>query len=114
MDSEIKDESYPFAKLHMHPEDMAWLRRRWDRYKAACQRLEQERRKEKPDIGVINGELLSIKTHKYHICSTVTGRSKGSLAMLREAFGEDVFEWMSEHGINKIKEESAEKKRKKY
>ena len=108
------EKSYPFARLHMHPDDMAWLRRRWDKYLAAAQRLEQERNKDNPDQGVINESLHSIYVHKWHICKTVTGRSKGANAMLIAAFGDDVFEWMKEKGINKTVYESSEKKQNKY
>lgn len=106
--------NYPFAKLHIHSEDAIWLRKRWDKYLSAAQRLEEERNKDNPDQGAINELQYLICIHKWHICKTVTGRSKGANAMLVAAFGEYIFEWMKGKGINKTAEESSDKKQNKY
>lgn len=108
------EKSYPFARMHMHPEDMAWLRKRWEKYQAALLRLECEREKEHPDNSLLNEIQYTIRVNKWNICKTVAGRGRGAECMLKNAFGDDIFEWMKQNGINKVSEESSERRKSHY
>lgn len=97
----LKDKNYPFATLHLHPEDAKWLYKRWQKYCAAASRLEAERAKEKPDVSALNGYLNDVLRHKKAICETVAPiASRASKRMLVVAFGDDIEEWMKENGFN--------------
>ena len=111
----LKD-SYPFASLHIHSEDAAWLRRRWDKYCSAAKALAAERAKEAPDILQVNCHIGSVMQHKRAICDFMSRiYSRASRRMLREAFGEDIEEWMHEHGMKIASALSIKKERdKKY
>lgn len=111
----LKD-SYPFASLHLHSEDAAWLRRRWDKYCSAAKALAAEREKELPDTSQVNNHIGSVMQHKKAICDFMSRiYSRASRRMLHEAFGEDIEEWMHEHGMRIVAEPSSKKERdKKY
>lgn len=111
----LKD-SYPFASLHIHSEDAAWLRRRWDKYCSAAKALAAERAKEAPDTSQLNCHISSVIQYKKAICDFMSRiYSRASRRMLREAFGEDIEEWMHEHGIRIENLPSSKKERdKKY
>lgn len=96
----LKDK-YPFATLHLHPEDAKWLYKRWQKYCAAASSLEAERAKELPNISALNEYIGNMLRHKKAICETVAPiQSKASQRMLVVAFGEDIEEWMKENGFN--------------
>lgn len=113
---EKENENYPFAKLHIHAEDAIWLRKRWDRYCNAKSNLAAERAKEVPDTTVVRNLISDVIAHKKAVCDFMSKiYSRASRRMLREAFGEDIEDWMHEHGLKISCSESKERERdKKY
>lgn len=106
------NESYPFAKLHIHSEDAIWLRKRWNKYCAAFSSIALEREKEKPNTELVRSLISDMFVHKKAICDFMSRiYSRASRRMLREAFGDDVEEWMHEHGIKVVSSQSSERER---
>lgn len=103
---------FPFAKLRIHSEDAIWLRKRWSKYIEAKQALVNELNKAHPDVLQENIHRSNILQHKKAICIFMSKiYSKSSRCMLREAFGEDIEEWMHEHGIKIVCSSSSQKQR---
>ena len=110
------NDNYPFAGLRIHSEDAVWLRKRWDRYCSEAAALAEERAKEIPDPTKVNNHMVSMFQHKKAVCDYMSHiYSRASRRMLHEAFGDDVEEWMREHGIRIVSEQVSKKERdKKY